>query len=245
MGSVLVTGGTGTLGRVLVARLRADGHEVRVLSRRSGGYVGDLTTGAGVAQAVDGTDVVVHCASNPRHDVAGTRNLLAAATGQHIVYVSIVGVDAIPLGYYRRKLACERLVEESGLPWTVQRATQFHDLLATMAGALAWAPVVPALSGVSFQPCDVRDLAARLADLATGPPLRRAPDFGGPAVHSATALMRMYLRAAGKRRTLVPVRLPGKVFRGLRAGGNLTPAHTDGRITFAEYLADRWPASPS
>jgi uncharacterized protein YbjT (DUF2867 family) len=239
MSRILVTGGTGMLGRVLVARLRADGHETRVLSRRPGDLVGDLTTGAGLAAALAGTDVVVHCASNPRHDIAGTRNLLAAASGQHIVYVSIVGVDAIPLGYYRRKLACERLVEESGLPWTVQRATQFHDLVAQILRAVSGPPVVPALSGISLQPCDVRDVADRLADLALGPPAGRAPDFGGPAVHSWAALTRKYLRSVGKRRTLVPVRLPGKVFRGFRAGGNLTPGHADGRITFEEYLASR------
>src|SRR2546429_5743133 len=121
---ILVTGGTGALGRVLVALLREGGHEVRVLSRRTGA---DLLTGAGLAEALDGTDVIVHCATDGRHDVDATRNLIAAASGQHLVYVSIVGIDRIPFPYYRLKLACERLVEECGLPWTTLRATQFHD----------------------------------------------------------------------------------------------------------------------
>ncbi len=235
MTRILVTGGTGTLGRALVPRLRADGHEVRVLSRRTD-FVGDLRTGAGLAEAIDGTDVIVHAASDQRHDVEATGNLLTAAGNQHIVYVSIVGIDRIPIGYYRHKLACERLVEESGRPWTVLRATQFHDLIVMGLRLLARSPVVPVPTGIAFQPCDVRDVSERLAVLAAGPPVGRAPDFGGPAVLSADELARIYLRALGKRRALMPVRLPGKAFRAMRAGANLTPEHADGRITFEEYL---------
>lgn len=242
MGAILVTGGTGTLGRVLVARLGTAGHEVRVLSRRPGHYTGDLVTGAGVAEAVRDTDVIVHCASDPRKpktDVDATRNLIAAAEGQHLVYVSIVGVDRIPYGYYETKLACERLVEDSGLPWTILRATQFHDLIAMAARALTRSPVVPVPAGVSFQPVDVTEVAARLVELATGAPAGRAPDFGGPAVRTSADLVRAYLRATRRRRAVVPVPLPGKVIRAVRSGANLTPDHRDGRITFEEYLAKR------
>src|SRR6185312_2968622 len=134
-GPVLVTGGTGTLGSAVVARLRAAGSEPRVLSRKAGpGHlVGDLDSGAGLDEAVRGAAVVVHAATRPGHDVAGTERLVAAlrrsAPGAHLVYVSIVGVDRVPLPYYREKLAVEGVVEGAGAPWTIQRITQFHTLL--------------------------------------------------------------------------------------------------------------------
>ncbi|WP_433510134.1 SDR family oxidoreductase [Nonomuraea sp. CA-143628] len=130
---ILVTGGTGRLGRRLVPRLLAAGHVVRVLSRkppRDGGLTmrrGDLITGEGLEEAVAGTGTIIHCATGNGHaDQDATRALVRAAmrTGRpHLIYVSIVGVDRVDISYYRAKLACERLLEESGLPLTIQRTT--------------------------------------------------------------------------------------------------------------------------
>jgi uncharacterized protein YbjT (DUF2867 family) len=239
---ILVTGGTGTLGRALVARLPA----ARVLSRqagagRGGGWaVGDLTTGAGLPAALSDVDTVVHCATAlGRRDVTHAERLLAAcaAAGRrpHVVYVSIVGVDAIPVPYYRAKLAVERLLAASGLPYTVLRATQFHDLLLRMFTVQRWSPALFVLGGTRFQPVDVRDVAERLVSLAAGPPAGRAADFGGPRVHTMADLARSYLR--GRRRVVVPARLPGAVVRGYRTGANLVPpGGPAGTITFEEFL---------
>lgn len=250
-GTIVVTGGTGTLGRALVARLRADGREPRVLSRRAGPgrVVGDLDTGAGLAEALRGTSVVVHAATRFRHDVAGTQRLVAAArevgAEPHLVYVSIVGVDRVPMSYYREKVAVERVVEQSGLPWTVQRVTQFHDLLDAVLTRLGVLPVLPVLAGASFQPIDVQDAAERFRALAAAAPVGRAPDLGGPAVRLMTELARAWLDARGVRRRVLPVRLPGAVARGYRAGGHLAPEHAEGRITFEEFLAARCAGSRS
>jgi uncharacterized protein YbjT (DUF2867 family) len=255
-GPILVTGATGTLGRVVVERLVAAGHEVRGLTRRATPpdqpagvrwHTGDLATGAGLAGATDGVAAIVHCASDPRHwrtDAPGTRRLIDAATATgapHLVYVSIVGIDRVPYGYYRAKLDTERVVEAAGLPWTILRATQFHDLVIMVARALAKSPVVPVPAGVSDQPVDVREVAARLVDLATGPAAGRVADMGGPEVRTVKDLFRSYLRATGRRRLLLPVVLPGKAFRAFRAGGHLAPEHADGKVTFDAYLEDRRP----
>ncbi|HEV7652914.1 MAG TPA: NAD(P)H-binding protein [Actinophytocola sp.] len=231
---ILVTGGTGTLGRALVARLP----DARVLSRRPGPgrVVGDLSTGAGLDAALSEVDTVVHCATSlRRHDVTHARHLAAAAgraSRPHVVYVSIVGVEEIPLPYYRAKLAVERLLAGSGLPLTVQRATQFHDLVRRLFTLQRWSPALFVLAGTRFQPVDVRDLAGRLVSLAACPAVGRVEDFGGPQVRSLSDLARAY-RGAG-RRPIVPVRLPGKVIRGYRTGANLAPAA--GTITFEEFL---------
>jgi len=152
---------------------------------------------------------------------------------------SIVGIDRIPLGYYREKPVAERLVEESGRPWTIQRATQFHDLLAGMFGALAHSPIVPVLSSTSFQPIDVRDVAEGLVQLAESGAAGRVHDLGGPEVRPMADLARAWPSWAGKRRSVLPVRVPGALARAFRDGANLTPEHTDGHTSFRQYLAGR------
>jgi len=132
--------------------------------------------------------VIVHCATG-LGDVAAARHLIAAArrAGRpHLAYISIVGVDRIPFGYYKSKLAVERQVESSGLPWTVLRATQFHDLILGGCQALAGVPVMLVPGRVAFQPIDAGEVAGRLAELAAGPPAGRVPDMGGPRSEAPT-----------------------------------------------------------
>ncbi|MEU6524808.1 NAD(P)H-binding protein [Streptomyces sp. NPDC046924] len=244
MTTILVTGGTGALGRHLTERLRTDGHEVRVLSRHSRPYAVDLRRGGSTLdEAVTGADTVVHCASTPRGgDEEAAKNLLAAAQRAgvgHLVYISIVGVDRVPFGYYRTKFAVERLIEESGIGWTVLRTTQFHDLLLTVLEGLCRLPVLLLPSRVKGQPIDVTEVADRLAELALGGPAGRVEDMGGPEVRTLDSLARSYLRATGRRRAVVRVPLRGAAYRAFRAGGHLAPEHAVGKGTFEEFLAAR------
>ncbi|MGV0050327.1 SDR family oxidoreductase [Mycobacterium colombiense] len=241
--SVLVTGGTGTVGRIVVDNLVTAEQDVRVLSRGRRPQqstdvrhvVGDVQTGDGLDAAMDGVDTIVHCVYPCEHLVAAAKR----AGSPHLVYVSIVGIDRVPFALYRMMLAHERLIAESGLPWTVLRATQFHDLIAFLLRLLAKPPVLALPSGLRFQPVDVRDVGARLAQLALGEPIGRAPDFGGPQTRALDDLAHSYLAIVGKRRSIVPVRLPGKVFGGIRAGGLLSSEPAAGTITFEEYLGEQ------
>jgi uncharacterized protein YbjT (DUF2867 family) len=246
---VLVTGGTGVLGRQLVRLLNGKA-EVRVLSRRPSGQPGfvkgDLDTGEGLAAASHGVDVIAHCASpadyrRPQRDVEGTRRLLDAARGQHphVVYISIVGVDRIPLGYYQAKLATEQLIQDSGLPWTVLRTTQFHDLVLTFVMLLTKWPFALAPRGFRSQPVDAGDVAARMTSLVLGEPAGRVPDLGGPLVESSEDLVRTYLSLTRRRRPVLPVWLPGRIAAAFRAGGNLLSHGERGTRTFEEYLRSR------
>jgi uncharacterized protein YbjT (DUF2867 family) len=236
MSSILVTGGTGTLGRPTVARLQ--GHEVRVLSRKPGPdrVVGDLTTGQGLA--LGGFDIVVHLAtSQGRRDVEQTRNLLAAASGvRHLIVMSIAGIDRIPLPYYRYKLGAERLVAESGVPYTILRATQFHDLVDKVFSAQRFLPAVLA-PAVTLQPIAVEEVAVRLAELVEQPPVNgRASDIGGPERLSVVELARLWKRARSSRRAVLPVRVPGRTFRAFAAGDATVDGAEYGKVTFEEYL---------
>jgi uncharacterized protein YbjT (DUF2867 family) len=251
--AILVTGGTGTLGRHVVRRLLEDEHEVRVLSRHARRPAsdrsptewasGDLKAGRGLAAALTGIDAIAHCATTGgRGDIAATRNLTEAARragSPHLVYVSIVGIDRVPgFFYYRAKLECERIIESSGLPWTTLRATQFHELIERVTRAQRWSPVVATLGGgVSLQPVAAREVGERLAGLVVGEPASRVPDMAGPEIRTAEELTRAVLRAGGSRRPVVPLRWPGKGFREVREGALVAPDHAVGRVTFEEFLA--------
>ncbi|MEU8379163.1 SDR family oxidoreductase [Streptosporangium sp. NPDC048865] len=239
--NILVTGGTGTLGRHVVDRLAAAGRPARVLSRTRGSHIGDLRTGVGLAAALDGAGTVVHLASDPRDpstDVEGTRRLVAATPpGTHLLYISIVGVDRHPYSYYRRKYEVERIVEKSGLPYTILRTTQFHDLVLFALEALAKAPVLVVPAGTDLQPVKAEEVAERLVELALGAPAGRVPDMGGPEIVSVAGLARTYLRVTGRRRPVVRVPLPGRVGAAFRRGGHLAPDHLDGRGTFEDFVS--------
>ena len=249
MNLILVTGGTGTLGRPLVELLTSRGAAVRVLSRRPRPApapphewcTGDLRRGQGIEEAVAGAGTIIHCATG-RGDIVAARALLAAArrAGRpHLVYISIVGIDRVPVGYYRSKLATERLIADCGLPWTILRATQFHDLIARGCAALARLPVLPVPAATSFQPVDAGEVAARLAELATGTPSGRVSDMAGPQVRAAADLARSYLGASGRYRRVQPVWLPGRAAAAARRGGLLAPGHASGQVTFEDFLGSR------
>ena len=262
---ILVTGGTGTLGQQVVSRLLEAGREVRVLSRRSrtsqDGLVfatGDLATGQGLPAAVSGAGTVVHCASNRKGDAGATRNLVRAvarekqekssdAGAPRLVYISIVGVDRFPRGYFKAKLEAEGVIAASGLPWTTLRATQFYELIARGAARLAKLPVIPVPAGFVVQPVDSGEVAARLAGLALGEPGGRVPDMAGPQILSFADLIRVYLRATGRRpRPVMPVWTPG--IGSIRAGA-LYPQPgaepTLGRRTWLDFLAGKQTDGPA
>ncbi|MFF4748752.1 SDR family oxidoreductase [Streptomyces sp. NPDC002514] len=248
---ILVTGGTGTLGGHVVPLLRAAGHEVRILSRGPRPSVpgithvtGDLLADKGVAAAVAGTRTVLHLAGGPKGDDTATRTLVRAATAagvRHLVYISVIGADRVPLAWLRAKLAAERAVAESGIPWTTLRAAQFHDLAFTVVEKMTKLPVLPVPGGLRLQPVDSREVAARLVDLALGAPAGLVPDLAGPRPYDLGALARPYLDLRGRRRRpTLPVRIPGKAGRAYRAGANLAPQNADtGKRTWEDFLAER------
>jgi uncharacterized protein YbjT (DUF2867 family) len=243
----LVTGGTGSLGGRVVDRLRNAGHEVQVLSRteRPGTIKGDLLTGEGLEGAVEGVTTVVHCASSPlRHsrrvDVDGTELFLRAAKRacvSHFVYISIVGVDRNPhYFYYRVKRDTERVIERSPVPWTILRATQFHEFVLQQVRFLERGPFAFVPKGFLLQPIDVGEVADRLAELALSEPAGRAPDVGGPEIRTYADLARSYLETAGRHRRVVEVPVPGKMARGFREGAHLCPDQKYGEIKWEEFL---------
>jgi uncharacterized protein YbjT (DUF2867 family) len=250
---ILLTGGTGNLGGHVLPLLREAGRDVRVLTRSARAsdddgvsyVVGDLSQDGdpGTAKALEGVETVVHLAGAPKGDEVTTGHLLkaAAAAGgvRHFLYMSVIGAGEVPFGYFRSKIAAEQAVLDSGLPYTILRAAQFHDFATNMFKTLAKSPVIPLPGVMRAQTVDVRDCAERVAALALGEPAGRAPDLAGPAVHPLGDLLRDYLKATGKRRLVLPAPLPGKAGRAYRDGVNLTLEGADlGTRTWEDFLAE-------
>ncbi|WP_433209123.1 SDR family oxidoreductase [Nocardia sp. CA-107356] len=250
MTTILLTGGTGTLGRHVTPLLVDAGFQIRMLSRNAHEstdgiefVTGDLLQGTGVEAAVDGVEVILHLAGGPKGDDVATRHLIDAAAKagvRHIVYIGVIGADKLPIGYFKAKFAAEQAIIESGVPFTILRAAQFHDLALKTARGMAKSPIVPAPGGIDWQPVDSREVAVRLVELTLGAPAGRVPDLVGPTVYPMAELIRGYLQAEGKRRVFLPVRVPGKVGRAYRAKENLTiDGATVGKLTWEDFLAEQ------
>jgi len=211
---------------------------------------GDLATGEGVEGAVEGVEIVIHCAGSAKGDDEKARHLVKDASPagvRHLVYISVVGADRVPVvsaldramfGYFASKRSAEEVVADSGVPWTTLRATQFNDLTLLTIQQMAKMPVVPVPSGFRFQPVDAREVADRLVELALGEPVGLVPDIAGPRVYEMTELVRSYLQAVDKRRPILRVRVPGKAAAAHRAGANLAPDRAVGRRTWEDFLAE-------
>jgi uncharacterized protein YbjT (DUF2867 family) len=252
---IAVLGGSGVLGGAVTAKALAAGHAVVSVSRRpptqlaagATHVAADVTTGDGLATAFAGAEVVIdgtNAMAGAREVlVDGTRRVLEAAKTagvRHFVGVSIVGIDDAPITYYRVKVEQEKVIEASPVPWSLLRATQFHDLIPKLAqGKLG---IVIAPRGWILQPIDVREVASVLVAAAAGPPQQRMTDIGGPEIVKFADIARAWLRAAHKRRWVLSLPVPGATGRFLRAGKLCAPEHKVGTVTFAQWLAETYPA---
>ncbi len=251
---ILVTGATGTLGRLVVSALASRAHAVRAMTRDPDarfpapavGVVADLRTGRGVPDAVDGVGTIVHCATDPGShrsiDRDGTRMLVDTARRSavdHLVYPGIVGSDVIPLRYYRSKTAAEDAIASSGIGWSVLRSTRFHQFVWRLLSRSARLPLVVVPASTRAQPIDPEAVATRLADAVEAGPSGRLPDVGGRHAYEVAQLARSHLAAVGSDRKVLPLNLPGIVGAALRAGGNLTPNRADDGRSWNEFVADR------
>jgi uncharacterized protein YbjT (DUF2867 family) len=230
-----------------MAPLQEAGHSVRQMLRRGtgpGGVRGDLATGRDLATALAGAEVVVHAATDSRGDpwqvdVAGTRRLVEAVDRtrlRHLVYVSIVGVDRIPYGYFRAKFAAEQVLLASGLPVTLLRATQFHDFVDDLLDIAHRGPVLPVPMGWRVQPVDAGDVAGHIAQVVGRPPTGGVVEFGGPEDLSAADLARAWVAARAPGAHVVATPVPGKLAAAFRDGAALPTGGERGRRTYAEHL---------
>ncbi|WP_221089561.1 SDR family oxidoreductase [Deinococcus aquaedulcis] len=253
MTRVVVTGASGTLGRALLPLLQAAGAEVLALSRRPGPAAPGLTWAAvdliqpgALAGVLRPGDVVVHLATQPLKagaDVALTRQVVQAARAAgaaHLVYMSIAGLEGLQSApYYRDKWAAERLVDGSGLPFTLLRTTQFHEFVDELLRRLTLpvpglGPLTLLPAGVTLRPLAAGAAAERLCALSLGAPAGRVADLCGPEALSFPELA----RARGRRRVL-RLPLPVPIFRAWRGGAAVPTAAQPVGDSWAQWSAGR------
>lgn len=258
MKNVLVTGGTGTLGREVVNHLLRLRYETSVLTSRQNVsmpqdyriFKGDLEKDTGLDIALKNADVIIHCASNPKNslkvDVEGTRNLLKAINRNkthHLIYISIVGVDKSDYPYYKVKVTVEKMIKECGMPFTILRATQFHSLVLNIITSLQIANGgIIAPEGMRFQSIDVKEVASCLVELVKEKPAGLLPDRGGPEVLRIDEMISDYLNVFRLNYTLQLQKIKNERNDMFSSGVNLCPSNKYGKITWKQFLQSSLPS---
>jgi uncharacterized protein YbjT (DUF2867 family) len=245
---IVVIGGSGLIGSKTVAILRGRGHEVVAASSKTGV---NTITGAGLKEAIAGAQVVIDLTNSPSFEDKAVleffrtsgRNLLAAETAAgvgHHVALSIVGIERTPdNGYFRAKLAQEKLIEASGVPYTIVRATQFFEFLGGIAASATEGNAVRLSPGL-FQPIAADDVAAFVADAALAPPRNGIVEIAGPDRAPFNEIIARYLKAVGDPREVV-CDPDARYFGGFVDDRSLVPLGDArlGRVGLDEWLKAR------
>lgn len=257
MARILVTGGTGALGTDLVARLLQTPHTIRITSRqprpadtRLEWSQVNFETQTDFSEALRDVDVIVHCMSNSmrseKADVIGTQRFLAdvkLAKIKNLIFISIVGTDRIPYSYYQHKVIIEKAIKESGVPYSIVRAAQFHgflDMLLGLTKRLWWTPILPLPTNWQFQTIDTREVAAYLMPFAEGDATGKIDNVAGPQVMRLGEMARQWRDIQGMYKPIVRLPMFGKVSHGFAQGYNTAPDKSYGAITWADYLQEKY-----
>ncbi len=248
MSNILITGGTGVLGKSLCALLTSHTIPFTIGSRRNltnaeNVAVMDLLTGGGVADAVAGKSVVIHLASDLKREQQVTQNLLKALTANptvHLIYVSIVGIDKVSIDYYRQKLASERAIKESALPYSILRATQFHEFIDQLLSNFLRAPIGLLPKKALSQPIQKEVVAAELYRMSLAPASYSMIEIGGAETLNFEQLAAAWVRRTGKKRWIINLPLWGALGRSLHGGG-LTTSNVRGEsIRWEQWLQSKY-----
>ena len=250
-----MTGGTGKLGRIVIPQLLKRGDKVEVLTTRTNTELpsavnirtGDLTNLSILRKTLSdsGSEVIVHSASNfldPENvDVKGTENLLEAIQKKkikHIIYISIVGVEKSQYPYYKAKYEAERMIINTGIPYTILRATQFHHFvlhrlikpLDTKPGEILQLP-----ENFVFQSIDISDVAKMVVELVGKEPQNGTISVGGPEILPLEKMAQDYLDFLNRKDKIELV--PAEAFKVFQTRINLCPDNDYGKVTWTEYLS--------
>lgn len=248
---VLVTGATGQLGLALLKQLKDTEYQIKITSRRKlenfnfEWVYSDFLTGEGLEEAIRDVDVIIHAVTSPRKnsdmiDVSGLKQLLEMSQDiKHFIFPSIVGIEDIPMKYYRNKYQAEKLLKNSSISHTIVRATQFHSFVENLflSKPLFKRYFVP--GNIKFQCVDVDEFAAHLIQLINVGPQGKTDDFGGPEILSLKEMAELKIKVNKESNNVFNLSFPGKIYKSFLEGNNINEHQKVGKITFEEYLRNR------
>ncbi|MDR6123615.1 uncharacterized protein YbjT (DUF2867 family) [Bacillus sp. SLBN-46] len=249
---ILITGSTGMLGTALINQLTNLNYDVKLTSRGKPETTGDFEwvysdflTADGLDEAVKDVEVVIHAATSPLKnsrliDVSGLEKFLTRLDHiKHFIYPSIVGIEDIPFKYYKLKCEAENLLKNSSIPYTIVRATQFHDFVdhLLLSKPLFKRYIIP--GSIKFQSVDVGDFANHLIGLIEKGPQGRTDDFGGPEIMSLREMANLKINVNNEPNKIVSISLPGRLYKSLVNGKNTNKLRLIGKVTFKEYLSQK------
>lgn len=248
MSDILITGGTGRLGKVLSRLLTRNGTEHTLASRNKPADVDnwmfiDLLNKQGTEQAVEGKKIIFHLAHDLKTDSVVTRNLLDALKGKpdvHLIYISIVGIDAVPMAYYREKLKSEQAIAGSGVAYSILRATQFHEYAEYVISSFLRFPVCFLPKKVLIQPVQIEVVAQELLRISQGAPLNGIKNIAGAEVLSLGEMAKRWLQATKKKRIILPFPLRSGLGRALKKGGLTLGTLNPESITWEAWLKKKY-----
>lgn len=252
----VITGGTGLLGRALIPLLSDHEAELMIASRHAPEEKAlaeiwthfDLETGEGMDEVVSGTGCIFHLASDTHHwsakvDVQGTERLVRAAreTGvEHFIYISIVGTDQVPLKYYKVKTRTEEVIRNSGIPYTILRATQFHAFIDQLLQQFLKFPIGLLPQKVQIQPVETEVVARRLHELYQEEPKRSILNIGGPEILEMGDMATSWMKHRGKTKWIIPLPLFGKYHGTLNRGVLTCPEEAVASQTWERWLEEKY-----
>jgi uncharacterized protein YbjT (DUF2867 family) len=249
---VLITGATGQLGLALLKQLKNTDYQVKITSRRKPQNINqfewvysDFSTGEGLKDAITDIDVIIHAATSPMKnsknvDVLGFGKFLDMTRQiKHFIYPSIVGIEDIPMKYYKYKYQAEELLKNSSVPHTIIRATQFHSFIenSLLSKPLFKKYFVP--GDFKFQTVDTSEFAAHLIQLIGDVPKGKTDDFGGPEILTLREMAELKIKVNNESNKVANLSFPGKLYRAFLKGKNTNEQQKSGKITFEEYLRNK------
>ena len=251
MSTIAIIGAAGVAGRELIRQAPAPFSIVGVsrCARSSDDGMAwaqaDLESGAGLADALRGCDSVIHLATDPKRsrevDIEGTRKLMHAAKAagvRHLLYLSITGCDRVPFRYYEAKTAAEGIIRGGGIPYTILRATQFHQYNDSIFRRLAATPLfMPMPLRIKTQTVALSEVADYIWRRISAGPTTRILDFVGPAVRTWRDMLPAWRAARRITKPAIPLPIVGGMLRAFAAGEHTNPEAPCGRITWEEWLS--------
>lgn len=244
MTRILITGGTGTLGKRLCQLLDSQKTSYTIGTRKESNdprmVTMDLIHNTGLREAVAGKELIFHLATDMKKDTKITQNLLKALGGQskvHLVYISIVGIEDIPFSYYRKKLASENAIKHSGIPFTIVRATQFHEFAHSIITNLLKYRIGILPKKIVLQTIDVSLVAKELVNVSQKPPENKTYELGGAEILNLGQMAAIWLKVTGKRRWILNIPILGKLGKALRYGSLTTRYSKPKSSRYQQWLA--------